>query len=1396
MKQIKANTKLIPYPTKKIAEGESSNIFFSAGDIYEITSPIMTRFPIKRIYSEFFKQFDDILMSFTPAPKADLDDKNSGQRIMLFDAEAFGFKNGAPLAANKTNPLFLLYLAFFRTRDLSNLNVDRDMLICSGNMFLKFNPNRLTPDKFNRFRNALFRIMKANLDDYTKQLPEADQAELEITAEEHQTKAIVDRSVEPFTKFSSPSVKAVVSDSVETNLKDLAKNNLARDTVIKSVQKEIVQAVSPKAVSLFDSVVGAKYEPLTMETQLPVPLEDNSPGIGKRELAPTLSPKQRQLAQALIADYQPLAVKTDEDAPEEEDPISQSEKDIEAEVADILANDKSVAEEVMDEIQDQVAPMKNLETAPVNSARDLKLREAQKKIVVQNSTIEEILARESSNVPIESSDKSAVMKTTNPNVHNVTFSNFDKTYLENLYVKDILACFDALKDKSSPLYITGVDIQDTSTTANLKETWTVSFIDANKARHTIKIDVPKFHQHRFMRIDGNKYIILKQNYYNPLVKDTPNTVVITAGRKLMVSRKATKSFAQVERIFSLVRKAGASEYFITGDCSKANARFIPRGEGCESTLEYDELSRRLFKFKAGNCEIFFNRHHIQNELMPHFKGKLKGTQFLVGYENDQPLLIDENTGKDEKGRTIVDIITANLPDEIRATFKDIKPGKQPMFAEVYICGSYLPVGVLLNIWDGIGKMLDAMGMRWEFHKDLKRIPNNDSRGWMKFADGVLEYDPEVYVQLIMNGLNKLNPSSLNFEDLETETGYAEYLKAVAGSSGSKIQLINFKEFMIDPITRDVCRDMLLPTEPDLLLIEAVKLLSDNSHISKASDKSYRVRSAEIIPAILYDQIQKQYIRYVSSGYRTKMSLPQNAIIKTMTSGAAQKMVDEYSTLNPATEVAKANTISAKGYGGTNSTGSYDDVSKRSYDPTSVGKIAMSSSPDANIGINRELVVEPTIANARGYRDQVAPEDLDSLQDVNIFSPVEMLTPGTAAGDDPIRVAMANKQSKHLVPVKAASPALVSNGYDEALQFHLSDDFVVNAEEDGEVVRVDESTGFVVVKYKSGKHHAFNVKPEMVKNSGGGFYISNTLTPTVKLGEKFKKDMVLAYHSQYFRYSNLNGLRYAIGPLVKIAFLSTYNTYEDAGLCTEKLADMIKTSVVYQEVAPLVKTTNVIDMVKVGDVVNIGDPLIRYEVTYDDTEITKFINNLSTDSAKETIIDDSRSELKAHHAGTVVKIEVTSLYEPSNLTPSLGKIVQRYFDQGNDKKKLLTEYDDSPGTLKAGYLLTDSTEPHVSRYNRIKHYKGKHVVIDFYIEHEDTAGVGDKVAIYGANKNIISEKIKRGYEPYSEHRPDEEVSVVTSPGTIARRMTPSVLPISMAMKCMVELKRKIKADIQW
>ena len=69
-------------------------------------------------------------------------------------------------------------------------------------------------------------------------------------------------------------------------------------------------------------------------------------------------------------------------------------------------------------------------------------------------------------------------------------------------------------------------------------------------------------------------------------------------------------------------------------------------------------------------------------------------------------------------------------------------------------------------------------------------------------------------------------------------------------------------------------------------------------------------------------------------------------------------------------------------------------------------------------------------------------------------------------------------------------------------------------------------------------------------------------------------------------------------------------------------------------------------------------------------------------------------------------------------------------------------------------------------------------------------VGDKCVVYAASKQVISEVIPDGQEPYAESTPDEEISMFVAPGAILKRMIPSVVLTAAANKVLINLKRQI------
>lgn len=960
-KFVKDTTKRSVYPARVLGQ-ISDNIFFVTSDLYEAVKPILEKKPIKVSYTEFFKQFTSTIKGLSPEVVDNGKGPEHNNRILIIDTESFKFKNGAPLSGNKTNPLFLLYLAYFRSRDLSKLNVNMDMMICSRNMFIKFNPISMTQDKWAIFRRALFRIMNANLDNYTDSLSEDDKKELGEMENDKVVSALVSKAVAPYIQNVSASTKEVLQTSVEKKVKADIKETLRKDIETKLVANEVDKKIDMKA--------GVKHT--TAEEY-------------------KLTRNQQKVLNFLKGDFNKLATDTDDYVDDVID-YDDYEEDIQDDVAEIMSNDTEVAEEVLDEIQEENVPMNNQRTSPINSERDKKLREEQKKVVVKNKTIEEILATDSTNVPIETSDKSKVMHTINKNMTQITFANFDKTYIDELYMKDIVSCFDFLKDKEYPFYVTGVEVKDTSNNLDFKDTWSVHIKDEMGKRTTIKIDIPKFQNDRFMLIQGNRYIILKQNFYNPLVKDTPDEVIITTNfNKVTVRRQATKSLSDIERIFSLIKKNPKADIFTSGNSSVANMRFI-------SSLEYDELSRRLFKYSTKDVEIIFSREYLKDNFQDP-KG-IKGDEFFIGHIGDTPIFINEDTGLDREGRTICQIIEETLPENMKEQFESIKSPSQSMYVQATMAGQDIPVIVALVLFEGLKKSLDDMGIKWRFTPGIKKPKEKSSMSYVRFSDGLLEYEPKIFAELILNGFKKIHPENYTLEDFESETGCEQFVYSVFGTYNGITELRMFKEFLVDPITKSVCHDLSLPDTASGLLINAVKLLADNSCVSKASDKSYRVRSIEMIPAILYGCLAAQYKSYVKSGRRIPMTLNQRCVISKL---IQEKTVEAYSTLNPVVEVKRTHTISTKGYKGSNSEFSYDEQ-KRSYDPSAVGKIAITTSPDKNVGVTRELVIEPTIKNARGYRADDA-DDITNLKDINLFSPSEILTPGTIRSDDPIRSAI-------------------------------------------------------------------------------------------------------------------------------------------------------------------------------------------------------------------------------------------------------------------------------------------------------------------------------------------------------------------------------------------------------
>lgn len=640
---------------------------------------------------------------------------------------------------------------------------------------------------------------------------------------------------------------------------------------------------------------------------------------------------------------------------------------------------------------------KNVPKRPASSARDIELKNRQRDIIVNGIKIADIEKIKATHMPIPMKDISRSIHTTNENMKHISFQNFEKTYNEKVMTKDITNAILSLNDKSIPMYVRDIKIQDSSDELNYKDTYTISLEDANRQRHTVKVDIPKFLEDKFLYLGGNKKLIKKQNFLFPVVKTGPDTVqIVTNYNKMFIRRIDTKSVSSVERIKKLLKDSDKMKsYFVFGNTISRNVDYV-------TTIEYDELSRLVTRFTAdpndaSKCTIFFNQQEA-HQYMEEEHIMLPAKSLMIGVENGKPIFVNTDTQLTVKGqKSIIDVIFDHIDPELKATFESIRAPRRLMYTKVKVMEQFIAVIMLLGFWEGLTGVLKKMDIEYElFDSAPKQL--SPEQNVLRFKDTWMVYKETVGQSLLLNGLRLVDTSLYNITDFDTIEPYMTYFMKIYGKATIGNALSNFYEFTIDPITKEILLDIDLPTDIVSLMIYAVGLLADSQFVPEVHQSLSRVRSNEIVAAILYEALAKNYINYRNSNGKKKYSIPQDIVIKNI---VGLKTVEDYSTLNPTLEMEMVHSISSKGFRGANLDQSYT-MEKRVYDASMTGIISPSTSPDGSVGVNKTLTCEPSITSVRGYVD-IKQNHLDELQDVNLFSPGELSIPLGATRDDPTRL---------------------------------------------------------------------------------------------------------------------------------------------------------------------------------------------------------------------------------------------------------------------------------------------------------------------------------------------------------------------------------------------------------
>lgn len=1156
--------------------------------------------------------------------------------------------------------------------------------------------------------------------------------------------------------------------NVITTVNRLPIDDVAKDRIVNTVNSEVSKAKANTKMT--------PPQPTAKATEKPA--SDDMASSQKT------ADKKKTLSTTRIT--KPKEVEVDENKVEVDTTPQPTIKDI-----DISDLEEKVNKTVKEELKKTIAPT---QSAP-RLARIEKIKEEMKDLKVGEKSVQD-LAKEAKAKQIDDFEvKTSVI---NPRMKHIKFSNFEKGYNEKLLEYDMMNILTSFAEKDRPLYLISINKEDISTAIDKIFRYSCVYEDEYGRRHSFSFDVPKFMNDKFMFLNGSDKIFINQIIPLPVTKVAPDQVQISSlYNKIFMTRFGKNVSNKVSKFMKLLGSLeNSSIEFEKGNNLMDNVPYM-------TSMEYDELSKKFTTITLKNADtvIYLRQDDIRSICESEDLTYDKKDELPFAIETDKTgkkslVCLDVKSGEviydgEDSNMTPIDFIIKHSDDEkIRSQFKSISGTKKSIYTRAKIMAKDVPVVLLLSFLIGLEPLLVKLKCNHKF-SETRTKEDSTKRGTIQFADGFLSYDLYPYSNsLLLNGFYDIPTEDYNFLDFCSKDIYYDIFMKMFGRRNIGTAFENFQQLFVDSITKEVLEDYNLPTDFIDLVIYANTLLENNTFDKDGDLKNYRIRSNEMLNAHLYKVLSKAYESYRSTADNknpNKFSIKTNELINNMFDS---QVMEEYSNLNPIFEIDRMRATSYKGPGGCNVDKGFK-IDKRAYNDSMLGILAQSSPVSANVGISRIMALNPNVTSLRGYLDVGYGEDQEKLDQTNLLSGAEMLIPMTATHDDPQRVGMASTQSRHTLAVMDSDVPLFGYGADKVLPKIISDKFAFKAKENGYVHEFNPDLGYMIVRYESGKSEVIDLTDRQSLNTGSGFYINNRLDPIYKtVGQKFSEGDVLAANSQFFEYDELAGeVIYKSGPLARVALIHGSFVYEDSTLVTEKFAQRMASYVDEVKEVRLGKNSNIYAIKSVGDSVNVNDPFIVFDESYEDDYLNQMLSKMNQEE-KDKLIEASKNHVKSKWNGKVVDIKIYYTCPKSELSPSLRKVITNY---ERKIKERLKNFEEAGINLKDMTTLNDTADVTVPVNGKIAGTKMDEfqVLIKFFVQTVDSFSVGDKLSFSTALKGINQSTIPLGLEPYLVSDPSIKIDAFLSISGLMARMTQSA-SISLALNAvMIGAEKKIK-----
>jgi len=585
----------------------------------------------------------------------------------------------------------------------------------------------------------------------------------------------------------------------------------------------------------------------------------------------------------------------------------------------------------------------------------------------------------------------------------------NKTYVDKQMKKDLAAICTSFN--SQGMFLVGFEEQRAVDELSDWITYRATYEDTNHKKHSLKIPVPRVDSRGFTKINGTTKAMRAQRVSKPICKVSDTRVTLNSNyNKALIERNVNVAHSFLEW-FS--RKA---IYKINN--SSNTVKLIPSRGGCNYPIkalpfEYTELGSRFPKVDiSGECKGFLwfdydKRADVLDRKL--YDSKIaqmeqSGLGVWLGYRKGGK---GEASGKYGEHFFLANdgVLTVKNLDTDEETFS----GSFGDFLE-YISGVQIPIPVeyleieylsrrvplihMLAYRYGLTNMLKYCKVDYQLYDVSTRIDTRPSDIVIKFKDKklVINRTPRNNA-ILFGGLCAFDFDDVYFEDMDDKDVYYTLLEQVHVRMTFIKGVDVFFDLFIDPITKDVLREMREPTDIRDLLLRATTLLSTSDHLDPASETNFRYRTVEQMTAIVYNEMARAFANYrnQSVGSTKKFSISDTAIKQRIIQD--QNMEGVY-TINPMEDIIKSQSgITNAGSGGrSNETFKLKD---RKFTQDAIGIMSEATTDNGKVAMNAILPANPIMVNSRGMTDHV---DIKDLKPENVFSFNSLLMPGVTQDD--------------------------------------------------------------------------------------------------------------------------------------------------------------------------------------------------------------------------------------------------------------------------------------------------------------------------------------------------------------------------------------------------------------